>query len=307
MTLIDSAFIQADGATLTESKALAVQAGDLLIALCGGASGSISNLKIAESDGVTNLMTLLATSYRATDFFQQVGYVLAASASAEAYFAFSHTENVLYGRMLILQFRAVGKTFAFDAGPSPVGGTDAAEASGQITTTGDDELIIGIHGEWSGATQSALKIGGQDADWSYTGAGPFWTAWYKLFYAPQSNIAASATLSGTDEWLCNIVAFKAVGISPGEVFIMGLDPNVFTDGKYGSDWIANTDAVTGRWSAILVIAAATFSLLTGDVSVNHGAVTGVAFPAGTILRGRFTAITLTSGSVVAYKAEPKAQ
>jgi hypothetical protein len=84
----------------------------------------------------------------------------------------------------------------------------------------------------------------------------------------------------------------------------GLDPSVFPEGKFGSDWIANTDVVTGRWAAILVVAAATFTTLTGDFTVLHGAITGVAIPAGTVLRGRFTAITLTSGSVMAYRAEP---
>jgi hypothetical protein len=43
-------------------------------------------------------------------------------------------------------------------------------------------------------------------------------------------------------------------------------------------------------------AALTDSLATGD------ALTGVALPAGTVLRGRFTAFTLTSGAVRAYKA-----
>jgi hypothetical protein len=64
----------------------------------------------------------------------------------------------------------------------------------------------------------------------------------------------------------------------------------------GGQVIANTTPVTGNWTEIRVITATVFTTLTGNLS-NVGS---TSFPAGTVLYGRFTAITLASGSVVAY-------
>lgn len=64
----------------------------------------------------------------------------------------------------------------------------------------------------------------------------------------------------------------------------------------GGQVIADTTAVTGNWIEIRVLTTAVFTTLTGNLT-NVGS---TSFPAGTILNGRFTAITLASGSVVAY-------
>ena len=64
----------------------------------------------------------------------------------------------------------------------------------------------------------------------------------------------------------------------------------------GGQVIANTTPVTGNWIEIRVLTTAVFTTLTGNLT-NVGS---TSFPAGTILNGRFTAITLASGSVVAY-------
>lgn len=70
-------------------------------------------------------------------------------------------------------------------------------------------------------------------------------------------------------------------------------------GQYGFTYESGTTARTGVFFKIHCITTTTFNTLTG----NHDGdtFTGVAFPAGTIIYGRFTAITLTSGSVIAYK------
>lgn len=64
----------------------------------------------------------------------------------------------------------------------------------------------------------------------------------------------------------------------------------------GGQVIADTTAVTGNWIEIRVLTTAVFTTLTGNLT-NVGS---TSFPAGTVLNGRFTAITLASGSVVAY-------
>lgn len=60
--------------------------------------------------------------------------------------------------------------------------------------------------------------------------------------------------------------------------------------------ISDTSAKTGTWSAVQVLSDAVFTLFTGSIT---GYAT-VTYPAGTTLYGNFTAITLASGSVVAY-------
>jgi hypothetical protein len=68
------------------------------------------------------------------------------------------------------------------------------------------------------------------------------------------------------------------------------------DGCLGGVIISNTTATKGSWSAIQVISDAVFTLLTGNVT----GYASVTIPAGTVLFGRFSAITLASGTVLAY-------
>lgn len=70
-------------------------------------------------------------------------------------------------------------------------------------------------------------------------------------------------------------------------------------GQYGLVYESGTTALTGVFFKIHCITETTFDTLTGNQSGD--AMTGVAFAAGTIIYGRFTAITLTSGSILAYR------
>jgi len=73
---------------------------------------------------------------------------------------------------------------------------------------------------------------------------------------------------------------------------------VINNNLNGGQVINNTTPVTGNWTEIRVITAAVFTTLTGNVT-NVGS---TSFPVGAVISGRFTAITLASGSVVAYHA-----
>ena len=64
----------------------------------------------------------------------------------------------------------------------------------------------------------------------------------------------------------------------------------------GGQVITGTAVTTGNWIEIRVLTTAVFTTLTGNLT-NVGS---TSFPAGTYLNGRFTTITLASGSVVAY-------
>ena len=64
-----------------------------------------------------------------------------------------------------------------------------------------------------------------------------------------------------------------------------------------SDTTENTLPQHEKFIAIQVLEDASFETLDGNLTGN---VTGVKFPAGTILYGRFTTIKLAYGSVIAY-------
>jgi hypothetical protein len=75
---------------------------------------------------------------------------------------------------------------------------------------------------------------------------------------------------------------------------------VINNNLNGGQVINNTTPVTGNWTEIRVITATVFTTLTGSPGITN--VGSTSFPVGTVLNGRFTAITLASGSIVAYHA-----
>lgn len=71
-------------------------------------------------------------------------------------------------------------------------------------------------------------------------------------------------------------------------------------GENGSVTETGTTAITGDFEAIQMLEDSVFSLLTDSVG-SGDAMTGFSISAGQIIYGKFTAFTLTSGKVRAYK------
>ena len=91
---------------------------------------------------------------------------------------------------------------------------------------------------------------------------------------------------------------------------MGHPNNKITNGLSGGIYIADTNAYTGDWLAIQILADAKFAILTTNISddpssvlaAEASALFSATIPAGTTLFGKFTAITLHSGRIIAYNA-----
>jgi hypothetical protein len=85
---------------------------------------------------------------------------------------------------------------------------------------------------------------------------------------------------------------------------MGFPNNKITNGLSGGAYYADTDAHTGDWLAIQVLADTKFHTLTGNLADVANATEGSApvIPAGTVLYGKFTALDLHSGRIIAYTA-----
>jgi hypothetical protein len=85
---------------------------------------------------------------------------------------------------------------------------------------------------------------------------------------------------------------------------MGFPNNKITNGLSGGNYIADTTARTGDWLAIQVLADAKFHTLTGNLAdiANATEASAPVIPAGTVLFGKFSAIDLWSGRIIAYTA-----
>ncbi len=84
-----------------------------------------------------------------------------------------------------------------------------------------------------------------------------------------------------------------------------MNPNShITNGMSGGAYIADTTLRTGDWLAVQILADAKFHTLTGNIAniANTTDASAPVIPAGTILFGKFTAIDLHSGRIIAYTA-----
>ena len=86
----------------------------------------------------------------------------------------------------------------------------------------------------------------------------------------------------------------STSVTPTEAGLVSL-------GQRGFVYVADTTVTSGNFAAIQIIADAIFSSLTA-LNSTVGGLAGVTLTAGTIIYGPFTAFTLTSGKVIAYKA-----
>jgi hypothetical protein len=72
-------------------------------------------------------------------------------------------------------------------------------------------------------------------------------------------------------------------------------------GQFGAVYKSAAGALSGGpWGAIQATAAAVVSLTSGNWT-NSDATTAIDIPAGATIFGNFTAVSLTSGKIIAYK------
>lgn len=77
-------------------------------------------------------------------------------------------------------------------------------------------------------------------------------------------------------------------------------------GQRGGVLLTDTTAVTGKFRRIYAITDATFTVLTSEFTTNGTATASVGSDFGTLkaglsISGKFTAVTLATGSVLLYK------
>ena len=191
--------------------------------------GASSNGNATCSDG-TSSFAMATAGHRGTSApSSQFGYLLSANGGNKTY-----TVTVPAGggfiRLRVAEFSYTGGTLSFDV--ENIGsGSSTAPASGNVTTTGTDELVFGGYGEATVATSSSPLINGLAASTLPT-QGSYTRLWYKTFASTFTG-NASITLSAAGSWVCNILSFKISGGAPerNRVIISGAQP-ALTQGNH---------------------------------------------------------------------------
>ena len=210
------AFVQSAASNSSNTIALTgVGAGNLIVLWAkweDSASGGIT-----VSDGTSSLSLGTLRSPGTTGPRGQFAYLLVANSGNKTY-TVTWPSGALYKRLRIMEFSYTG-TASLDT-QNTATGTSNAPLSGNITTTGTDEVILGGYAEYSAYSSSLFKVNSAAAAGSVGGGATYAAEWYSIFTSTLANTNAGCTLSGSDgEWVCNVVAFKAVAAGGGGGFL----------------------------------------------------------------------------------------
>ena len=191
----------------------------LTVALTGVGAGNLvvlwikhegTSTTVTASDGTSSFTSGTSVSHGNGDLHGRWMYLLVGNSGTRTYTVTLGAQRP-YKRIHVWEFSYTG-TLSLDV--QNIGsGTSAAPASGTVTTTGTDAVALGGYGEYGSGTLSSPLINGVAAGGSRINspAGSFAGSWYGLLTATFTGGTASATLSGSAEWLCNILVLKASG------------------------------------------------------------------------------------------------
>lgn len=215
----------AAGTTLDTSASLNVAVGDLLVAWCTNESGSTTR-SIAKNSGspANNFSFDAGDAINHTDgaLSGQFGYLLSAAADATATFRLTTTSKDIR-RVIIAQYRPdAGATVTKDkSANSATNASGISAVSGNVTTTGTDEVAVGGYGQDSGATLSSMAINAiaaTEPTGSPIPAGAGSHLWYRLLLATFAGGNASGTQSSGGNYVMGIISFKSIpGATAGNI------------------------------------------------------------------------------------------
>jgi hypothetical protein len=171
-------------------------------------SGSISSI----SDGTSSLSSGTKKDHANGDMHGQFWYLLVGNSGSKT-FTPTGSGSVSFGRCRAACF-TYGGTASLDVQNQGTG-TSTALNSGNITTTGTLEVVLGGYAEYSGefvdTGDGSPKINAVTATGIPTtapSADPTTWAWYRILTATFAGGASTATLTGSREWVGNVISFK---------------------------------------------------------------------------------------------------
>lgn len=195
------AFVQSNTSSDLDTVALTgVGAGNLIV-LYAKWEDVVGSCTV--TDGTTSL-TMGTSNSAAIGPCSHFGWLLSANSGNKTY-TVTFPASAAFKRILIAEFSYSG-TAAFDAETSTRSNATSI-TSGNITTTGTDEVVFGSYAEYSSLTRSAHQINGVAADAVITAATNT-DMWYRIVSATFTG-QATATLADAGDWTCHIIGFKA--------------------------------------------------------------------------------------------------
>jgi len=202
------------GTTLDTSEAFNVAAGDLLVGVAIW-YGTATTAAIADTDGTTNVMTMLDVR-SASSLNVCIGYMLAAESDASATFRATLGAAKTYRSIFAYQFRPdAGDTVALDTEGYTATATSAAVQTGDFNTAGTDEVVVASLNLAHTRTFTDYLIADGAAEGLSIAGLTDAAAWYELFTSTQTGIHAQVTLSTSDTWIATLAAFKSTAAAGG--------------------------------------------------------------------------------------------
>ena len=206
------------GTTNNTSTSLNVAVGDLLIAHTGW-QGAVSGdvVTVDQSDGTDTFTTpAAAKGVQASDIGTALSYLIVGGADATFTPRFTLSAAGTRRGIAVYQFRPDASETVSADGANVGLGLGTALATGTITTTGTDEVVVGGGGHDNGSLLTVEQIGGVNADGSsdYDADG-FYGIWYRILTATMTNGTADATAAASDNWAISVHAFKSEAAGGG--------------------------------------------------------------------------------------------
>lgn len=161
---------------------------------------------ISVSDGTSSFQVVTGVSSDAGPC-GQFAYLLSANGGNITY-TVTFPGGAAYMRIIAFEFDYGTDTCSFDQ--SNVGsGSSEYPVSGNITTTGDVGLALGGFSEYTDVTITDRKINENAADGNQDQGDT--SAWWEILSSTFANGHAQCDILGSSsQWVCNIIAFKAV-------------------------------------------------------------------------------------------------
>lgn len=186
-----------------------VSAGDLVLVLSKWES---SDTTVSVSDGTSSLTQTSAShaSVSGSEPFCTCHYLLSSVASGSVTYTVTWGASRPWRDVVVIIYTPSGTVVTDGTPPAGNGGNSSSLASGSITTTGSDGIAFGMYGEY-GAIISATKINGVNSDRLVTGGFANHTAIWAKSYTSGFIGTATGTLSYSNQWVSEIIAFKISG------------------------------------------------------------------------------------------------
>lgn len=204
---------EASGSATTIAAVVEGVAAGSLIVVYVTHEGAATTITVSDGDAYT-ARTKVTASAAGNDLHGQFFYILTSSSGDRTITATFAAARAF--RSITAVVATYTGAAAYDTEPSGGGtsGSSTAINSGNFTTTGTVGLIVGGYGPYSGNTTSAPLINGVAAGAAKTAnddiSDPYNAGaliWARVTSGTFTG-AASATLGGSDVWMCNAVAFK---------------------------------------------------------------------------------------------------